>query len=81
MTRLRVFLLTAFAMIPLAANSWLARAALRDTATVQLSVPVIVAIGGVILLSEPIKLRLALATAAVLGGIGRVILERQRRRH
>jgi hypothetical protein len=50
-------------------------------ATVQLSVPVIVGIGGVILLSEPITLRLALATVAVLGGIGLVILERQRRRH
>jgi drug/metabolite transporter (DMT)-like permease len=50
-------------------------------ATVQLSVPVIVAIGGVILLSEPITLRLTLATVAVLGGIGLVILERQRRRH
>ena len=31
MTRPRLFLLTALAMIPLAANSWLARAALRDT--------------------------------------------------
>jgi drug/metabolite transporter (DMT)-like permease len=50
-------------------------------ATVQLSVPVIVAVGGVILLSEPITLRLVLATVAVLGGIGLVILERQRRQH
>jgi hypothetical protein len=32
-------------------------------------------------LSEPITLRLALATVAVLGGIGLVILERQRRHH
>lgn len=48
-------------------------------ATVQLSVPVIVAIGGVILLSEPITLRLVLASVAVLGGIGLVILERKRR--
>jgi drug/metabolite transporter (DMT)-like permease len=47
-------------------------------ATVQLSVPVIVAIGGVILLSEPITLRLVLASIAVLGGIGLVILERKR---
>jgi drug/metabolite transporter (DMT)-like permease len=48
-------------------------------ATVQLSVPVIVAIGGVLLLDEPITLRLVLASAAVLGGIGLVILERRRR--
>lgn len=48
-------------------------------ATVQLSVPVIVAIGGVVLLSEPITLRLVIASIAVLGGIGLVILERQRR--
>ena len=47
-------------------------------ATVQLSVPVIVAIGGVLLLNEPISLRLVLASCAVLGGIGLVILERRR---
>lgn len=45
-----------------------------SAATVQLSVPVIVAIGGVVLLAEPITLRLVLASAAVLGGIGLVIL-------
>lgn len=48
-------------------------------ATVQLSVPIIVALGGVALLSEPITLRLILASAAVLGGIALVILERGRR--
>jgi drug/metabolite transporter (DMT)-like permease len=47
-------------------------------ATVQLSVPVIVAAGGVLLLGEPITLRLALASAAVLGGIGLVIIEKSR---
>lgn len=47
-------------------------------ATVQLSVPVIVAIGGVILLEEPITLRLLLASAAVLGGIALVLVERRR---
>ncbi|WP_242479286.1 hypothetical protein [Lamprobacter modestohalophilus] len=31
MTRARLIALTAFAMIPLSANSWLCRAALRDT--------------------------------------------------
>jgi drug/metabolite transporter (DMT)-like permease len=45
---------------------------------VQLSVPVIVAIGGVLLLGEPITLRLVLASGAVLGGIALVILERKR---
>jgi drug/metabolite transporter (DMT)-like permease len=49
-----------------------------SAATVQLSVPVIVAIGGVALLGEPITLRLMLASAAVLGGIALVILERDR---
>lgn len=49
-----------------------------SAATVQLSVPVIVAIGGVLLLAEPVTLRLVLASAAVLGGIGLVILERGR---
>ncbi|HPE72794.1 MAG TPA: EamA family transporter, partial [Candidatus Competibacter sp.] len=38
-------------------------------ATVQLSVPVIAALGGVLLLGETISLRLGLATIAVLGGI------------
>lgn len=47
-------------------------------ASVQLSVPVIVAVGGVLLLDELITLRLVLASAAVLGGIGLVILERRR---
>lgn len=49
-----------------------------SAATVQLSVPVIVAIGGVILLDEPITLRLVLASAVVLGGIALVIVERRR---
>lgn len=42
-------------------------------ATVQLSVPVIAAIGGVMLLGEPITLRLVGASAAILGGIALVI--------
>jgi drug/metabolite transporter (DMT)-like permease len=49
-----------------------------SAATVQLSVPVLVAIGGVVLLAEPITLRLLLASAAVLGGIGLVIWEKGR---
>jgi len=42
-------------------------------ATVQLSVPVIAAAGGVLLLGEPITMRLALCSAAILGGIAVVI--------
>lgn len=47
-------------------------------ATVQLSVPVIAAAGGVALLGEPVTLRLTVASAAVLGGIALVILEKQK---
>lgn len=42
-------------------------------ATVQLSVPVITAAGGIALLGEALSLRLALSAAAVLGGIALVI--------
>jgi len=42
-------------------------------ATVQLSVPVITAIGGVALLGEALSLRLVLASLAILGGIALVI--------
>ena len=47
-------------------------------AIVQLSVPVIAAIGGVVLLAEPPTLRLALASAITLGGVALVLLQRQR---
>lgn len=46
-------------------------------ATVQLSVPVIAAIGGLVLLGESLSLRLMLASIAVLGGIALVILRRR----
>lgn len=46
-------------------------------ATVQLSVPVIAAFGGVLLLDEHISLRLILAATAILGGIALVIVSRQ----
>lgn len=49
-----------------------------NAATVQLSVPVIAALGGIVFLGEPISLRLALASAAILGGIALVILQKQR---
>ena len=43
-------------------------------ASVQLSVPVIVALGGALLLGESITLRLVLSSLAILGGIALVIL-------
>ena len=45
-----------------------------SAAAIQLSVPVITAIGGVILLSEPITFRLTLASCAVLGGVALVMM-------
>jgi drug/metabolite transporter (DMT)-like permease len=45
-------------------------------ATVQLSVPVIAAFGGVILLSEDISSRLLLASAVTLGGVAIVLAQR-----
>jgi drug/metabolite transporter (DMT)-like permease len=46
-------------------------------ATVQLSVPVIAALGGVLLLGEPLGLRLVIASVAILGGIALVIREKR----
>jgi drug/metabolite transporter (DMT)-like permease len=46
-------------------------------ATVQLSVPVLAALGGVVFLSEAVTLRLVLASAAILGGIALMILEKR----
>jgi drug/metabolite transporter (DMT)-like permease len=46
-------------------------------ATVQLSVPVLAATGGIIFLGEQITLRFLLASIAVLGGIALVIIERR----
>lgn len=43
-------------------------------ATVQLSVPVIAALGGIAFLGEPVTVRLALASMAILGGIALVVL-------
>lgn len=48
-----------------------------NAATVQLSVPVIAALGGIIFLGEPITLRLAVASVAILGGIALVIMKKQ----
>lgn len=46
-------------------------------ATVQLSVPIIATIGGILFLGESITLRFILASVATLGGIALVILERK----
>jgi drug/metabolite transporter (DMT)-like permease len=45
-------------------------------ATVQLSVPVIAALGGVALMSEQLTLRLLVASAATLGGVAIVLAQR-----
>ena len=50
-----------------------------SAATVQLSVPVIAALGGVILLGETVTLRFVLASLAILGGIALVILCKPKR--
>lgn len=44
-----------------------------SAATVQLAVPVLAALGGIVLLGEPLTLRFAIAAVAVLGGIALVI--------
>jgi len=49
-----------------------------NAATVQLSVPVIAALGGIVFLGETVTLRLVLASVAILGGIALVVLEKQR---
>ena len=48
-----------------------------SAATVQLSVPVLAATGGILLLGEPITIRYLFASAVILGGIALVILEKR----
>ncbi len=52
-----------------------------SAATLQLSVPVIAAIGGILLLGESLTLRLVLASIAVLGGVAVVIVLGPRRKN
>jgi drug/metabolite transporter (DMT)-like permease len=47
-------------------------------ASVQLSVPVIAALGGIAFLGEPLSPRLVWASIAILSGIALVIMNRQR---
>jgi drug/metabolite transporter (DMT)-like permease len=49
-----------------------------QASVVQLSVPIIAALGGILLLSEKLSLRLGLASAIILGGILLVILGKTR---
>jgi drug/metabolite transporter (DMT)-like permease len=48
-----------------------------NAATVQLSVPVLAALGGIAFLGEAVTLRLVLASVAILGGIALVTLEKK----
>jgi drug/metabolite transporter (DMT)-like permease len=48
-----------------------------SAATVQLSVPVLAATGGILLLGEPITLRYVIASIAVLGGVFLVVIEKR----
>jgi drug/metabolite transporter (DMT)-like permease len=49
-----------------------------SAATVQLSVPVIAAIGGTVFLGESITLRLLITSIAILGGVALVIMDKPR---
>jgi drug/metabolite transporter (DMT)-like permease len=46
-------------------------------ATVQLSVPVLATLGGLIFLGEALNLRMVMASITILGGIALVILEKK----
>ncbi len=48
-----------------------------SAATVQLSVPILTAVGGIVFLDEAITLRLLIASTAILGGIALIIIDKQ----
>jgi drug/metabolite transporter (DMT)-like permease len=48
-------------------------------ATVQLGVPMIATLAGALFLHESITLRLLLASAAILGGIAMVVIDRRKK--
>jgi len=48
-----------------------------SAASVQLSVPVIAAVGGIVFLHESVTLRLVVASVAILGGVASVIFDKQ----
>lgn len=45
-----------------------------NAATIQLSVPVITAIGGIVILGEPVTVRFVMASLAIIGGIALVVM-------
>ena len=49
-----------------------------QAATVQLSVPVIAALGGIVLIGEPLSLRLVMASLGILAGIALVIFAKEK---
>jgi drug/metabolite transporter (DMT)-like permease len=49
----------------------------QQAATLQLSVPVIAALGGVMVLSEPLSLRLMASSVVVLGGVALALWARK----
>ena len=49
-------------------------------AIVQLTVPVIAALGGVIFIAEPLSWRLAIASGAILGGVAIALIAAERRK-
>ncbi len=55
--------------------------ALKSTsaATVQLSVPVIAAFGGIVLLGEPLTMRFIMASIVIICGVALVIIHKQHR--
>jgi len=59
----------------------LRRLSALQAAVVQLSVPLIAAVGGVLLLEEAFALRLSVSALAILGGIGLVLGSRDVGRH
>jgi drug/metabolite transporter (DMT)-like permease len=48
-----------------------------EAATVQLSVPVVAAVGGILFIGEPVTLRIVLCGAAILGGVALVVLHKR----
>ena len=48
-----------------------------SAATVQLSVPVITAAGGIVFLGEPVTPRLVIASTVILGGVALVIARKR----
>lgn len=56
------------------------RISAQQAATLQLGVPIIASLGGVMLLGEPLSLRLVLTSAVVLGGVAVALLPLRRSR-